>query len=376
MQAVLSQTDISDIVKFWQRLVPAKGGDQPWLFYHGDKQETFSWKDLKAQSHCLAAHLMQRGIRAGDRVAILSSASPFYMVVDFALQYLGAVNITVPESVKTQELEEVLTKESVKACFVEDPKRFNELNQLRSFRNRLTEIILKTDDAEGIFPERLITMDIAIRLGKIVWRENREELEEMKKQVKPDMLYSINCNYPKQPAHITFKVFLEKTEKQITLLKEHQVAKVVSINTPDSFLHRLCGYYATLESQLPAIHLDQAHSKLTQLQQHAPQALILSKEQLDSLYTQTEALFLDAKGLKKSFVKGKDALMQRYLLLKKGEKVPFKIRSRYNSFKRGALSKIKKQFGGQLKVMLVDGGQVPDDLRLFFEETGCKILSF
>src|SRR5690625_2518115 len=54
-----------------------------------------SWEEYREQVRALAAHLYERGVRAGDRVAILSENRPEWMFTDLATQLLGAVNVSL-----------------------------------------------------------------------------------------------------------------------------------------------------------------------------------------------------------------------------------------------------------------------------------------
>src|SRR5690625_2151015 len=45
-----------------------------------------SWEEYREQVRALAAHLYERGVRAGDRVAILTENRPEWMFTDLATQ--------------------------------------------------------------------------------------------------------------------------------------------------------------------------------------------------------------------------------------------------------------------------------------------------
>ena len=53
------------------------------------------WDDLRERVHQLAGFLHARGVRAGDRVAILSENRPEWAVADLATQVLGAVTVAL-----------------------------------------------------------------------------------------------------------------------------------------------------------------------------------------------------------------------------------------------------------------------------------------
>jgi long-chain acyl-CoA synthetase len=66
-------------------------GDRPWLRFRrlGVVRE-FSWRAVDGQVRSLAAALLERGIEPGDRVALLAENRPEWLVVDLAVQSIGA----------------------------------------------------------------------------------------------------------------------------------------------------------------------------------------------------------------------------------------------------------------------------------------------
>jgi len=82
--------------------------------------ERLSWRDLLARSGALAAGLAARGVRAGDRVALVLGNRVEFVVAAFALTRLGAV--AVPMSIRSQQPEIVYALENCGAVgvFVED----------------------------------------------------------------------------------------------------------------------------------------------------------------------------------------------------------------------------------------------------------------
>ena len=66
-------------------------GDRPWLRFRrlGVVRE-LSWRAVHSQVRSLAAHLIDRGIEPGDRVALLAENRPEWLVVDLAVQSAGA----------------------------------------------------------------------------------------------------------------------------------------------------------------------------------------------------------------------------------------------------------------------------------------------
>ena len=68
-------------------------------FYHKldpkGSYEPVYWDQLTEDVHSMAAYLYHKGIEHGDRVALLSENRYEWVVVDLALQLLGAINVSL-----------------------------------------------------------------------------------------------------------------------------------------------------------------------------------------------------------------------------------------------------------------------------------------
>ena len=96
MTTVSSLTE-SRIQEFWNGFMPKGEAQNPILWHrHRDSWRAVSYKDLNAQANCVAAFLMARGLKKGDAVAAMARQSVDHIVLDLALQFLGAVQVSLP----------------------------------------------------------------------------------------------------------------------------------------------------------------------------------------------------------------------------------------------------------------------------------------
>ncbi|EST34312.1 class I adenylate-forming enzyme family protein [Streptomyces roseochromogenus] len=86
-------------------------GDAP-AVVEGSKELT--WRQLSSAVHSLAAHLHDRGIRHGDRVAVYSRNRAEMIVSYFALAHLGAPFVPVNHAMQPAEYQDVAERFAVK----------------------------------------------------------------------------------------------------------------------------------------------------------------------------------------------------------------------------------------------------------------------
>lgn len=81
------------------------GSDRPFLIYEGT---TWSWRDFGATSERLACALLARGVKKGDRVAIMARNSDGHALLLFALARLAAIMVPVNPEFGVEEARYVL----------------------------------------------------------------------------------------------------------------------------------------------------------------------------------------------------------------------------------------------------------------------------
>ena len=115
-------------------------------------KENGTWKEYSIQEisdiiNKLSAGLLQMGIGNGDnsaegrdKVAVISKNRPGWLMLDMAVQQIGAVLIPVYPTINEQELEYILNDARVKIIFVNDYSLFEKVNSIKGSLPDLKEI--------------------------------------------------------------------------------------------------------------------------------------------------------------------------------------------------------------------------------------------
>jgi long-chain acyl-CoA synthetase len=108
---------------------------------------TFSTQEVKEITDKLSMGLLQLGIDTGDmsfqqrdKVAIISKNRPEWIMLDLAVQRIGAVLVPVYPTINVNELEFVLNDAQVKLVFVNDEETFHKVLSIKSKVPSIKEI--------------------------------------------------------------------------------------------------------------------------------------------------------------------------------------------------------------------------------------------
>jgi long-chain acyl-CoA synthetase len=111
------------------------------------KWRTYSTQEVKDISDKLSAGLLNMGMSGGDmtaegrdKIAILSKNRPEWIMLDFAVQQIGALLIPIYPTINVNELEYVLNDAQVKIVFVNDEDTFLKVVSIKDRVPSLKEV--------------------------------------------------------------------------------------------------------------------------------------------------------------------------------------------------------------------------------------------
>jgi len=96
-------------------------------FLYNSKYESISVKEFQDKVFCLTLALKDLGVKAGDRIAIFSKSSPFWLIFDFAIHQLGAVSVPIFANISTYNLNFELQDAEVSFIFIDDENRVDDI---------------------------------------------------------------------------------------------------------------------------------------------------------------------------------------------------------------------------------------------------------
>ena len=78
----------------------------------------FTWRQLMDQSRRMAAHLKAQGIGPGDKVALISKNTAWWLMTDFAIWMAGAVSVPLYPTLAADTIRQILSHSEAKLLFI------------------------------------------------------------------------------------------------------------------------------------------------------------------------------------------------------------------------------------------------------------------
>jgi long-chain acyl-CoA synthetase len=191
-----------------------------------------TWSDYGREVRALTRALGERGVGAGDAVAVLSGNRAEYHIADLATLALGAVAVPIYHTNAPEQVEYVLDHSEAKVVFCENPAQLAKVAEVRSRLANLDKVITFTEGPADA------TYDDLVAHG--------EELDAADPAVYDDGCAKVN------PEDLAFLIYTSGTTGPP---KGAMLTHANVIWTSNSLLQIIPRHYARLISYLPLAHI-------------------------------------------------------------------------------------------------------------------------
>lgn len=120
------------------------------------------WHDLTANDYAqkvdlMASALLSKGIRKGDKVALIAGSRPEWNITDMAILSIGAIDVAIYPTISPAEYEYILNHAEVKALIIENEHLLHKIEPIATNTDCVQNIftIDKVDDTHLSFDDLL-----------------------------------------------------------------------------------------------------------------------------------------------------------------------------------------------------------------------------
>ncbi len=149
----------------------------------GEAWRYYSSAEMVRMVQEMSSGLLELGLKPGDKVAtVVYQTSPAWVVVDFALQQIGVLNVPMYPTISAREYEYILGESESQYCFVGEGDLWE---KVRTAQERLGKAALKEIFSFADEHPHLRTWRSLLRLGQQA-AHRREEMERIRASIRPD----------------------------------------------------------------------------------------------------------------------------------------------------------------------------------------------
>lgn len=183
----------------------------------GDVWNYISGTDVVEKIRRIAIGLSQMGVKAGDRIAIISENRPEWSLTDLAILSLRAVNVPIYTTQAVDQIRYILEDSGAKMLFVSGKKLLKHAEQAIQSVERIEKLVFFDSDSKPEGDNRSVTLTEVEQLGEAAG--DSIDFEQLLSEVKADDL-----------ATIIYTSGTTGEPKGVMLTHENFVSNVVSIS--------------------------------------------------------------------------------------------------------------------------------------------------
>ena len=348
----------------------------------GKQFEPTTYTQVKEQVYRLGAGLQALGVKKGDNMALLSEGRNMWIVGELAMFYAGAVN--VPLSIKLEERNDLMFRlihGDVKFIMVSG----YQLKKIRAIKSKLPELKqIIVFDKQETYEDKEIGLEEVLKMGdEFMASHTMEEFLSVAQSIQNDdyatITYTSGTTADPKGVVLTHRNYTANVEQSLTLVDIDETWRTLFILPLDHCFAHVVGFYIMMAQGATAATVQVGRTPLETLKniplniKEVKPHFILSVPALAKTFKKNIEQAIRAKGktTEKLFnfgLKVKQTYYGDSNLDFKGFRLLLKpLVSLFDSL---IFSKVKQNFGGELRFFIGGGALLDKDLQKFYVGVG------
>ncbi|MBI6547029.1 MAG: long-chain fatty acid--CoA ligase [Cyanobacteria bacterium NC_groundwater_1444_Ag_S-0.65um_54_12] len=336
---------------------------------------SITYREFDERVEQLAAALLELGIGAGERIAILAENCPQWLIVDQAALSLGAIVVPIYSTLTAEQIRYLLNDAGAKVIFCSDAMQSQKVIVIRHELPALQHIFVFAADCQG---HDIPHFDALLLAGFTAQERTRRARAERYEQITPKCLASLV--YTSGTTGEPKAAMLSHGNFSSNVLATGQVIEIADTDTFLSFLplsHVLerIAYYLAVWRGATIAFAESMETVAANLQEVQPTFLVTVPRMLEKIHQRTLANLANEPPLRRELF---------WLALEVGEyyhqtrqefgRVPFPTNLLYELATKLVFRPFRARLGGRLRCIFSGGASLAPSVGQFFMSCGIPVI--
>ena len=342
----------------------------------GESYQSYTYKELGEQVEIMTNALAGLGLKAGDKIAILSNNRPEWPISDFSIFCLGAITVPVYQTLPPNQIEYILKDADTRAIFVENQEQFDKIAEIDTALPNLKHVFT----FDGVVSELRDVQTFADLL------ETGEKHAEAQPQFFKDSLAKIN------PENICSMVYTSGTTgdpKGVMLHHSGFVHDIIhsearlNLHSTDTFLsflplshlyERLGGHWCPMYVGATIHYAQSINTVIDDLKDAKPDVIVSVPRVFEKIATKVQEQVEQGSAIKQKIFRWAQKVGTQYHNDRIDNKLTDLLRFQNRLANRLVFNKIKEIMGGNMRYPVAGGAPLSVETLKFFEALDMQII--
>ncbi|OZC03884.1 AMP-dependent synthetase/ligase [Rubricoccus marinus] len=334
---------------------------------------------LAEQVRAFAGFLHARGVRKGDRVALLSENRPEWAVTDLAVQSLGAVTVALYTTVPASQVAYILEDSGAKVLVVSTGLQLRKADKAHQESASLEVVVSMAEPRKVREALPLATWETAMEEGRAHLDASGEEIAEMGRSVTPEnlavLIYTSGTTGNPKGVELTHENLCSNAKAAHGALDIYEDDIHLSFLPLSHAFERTCGYTAMLGGGTTIAYAESIDSVSKNLPEVQPTILISVPRVFEKIYATIQKSVSDGSLLKRGIfawaVDTGKAVADRQ---RRGKSPGVLLGPQYALAQKLVFSALHQKLGGRVRYAVSGGAALPREIGEFFEAAGLSLV--
>ncbi len=375
-RAPLSEGGPATLVEMFERTVSLHPKPDALNYKEGGEWHSISSEEMLSRARAVALGLRSLGVRAGDRVGLLSENCPAWTISDAGCLFAGAVDVPLYWTLTTPQVAYILKDSGARVLFVQNWAKYEQIREALAGCPALERVVFF--DSSGVTDPQALTLVALEERGRELATERPELAGEMAGAVSPDDLATIIYTSGTTGEPKGVMLTHSNLTSNVIDCSDHLdfgPADVVLSVLPLSHVYERTGMYMYVHHGM-SVHFAESLEKIgDNLREVRPSVVLCVPRLLEKIFARVKERAAEAGRAKFGLLMWAISVGKLYAQhLSNRQKVPPVLALKHKLADRLVFTKWRAAMGGRIRVMASGGAALPEEIALIYIGAGMPVV--
>jgi long-chain acyl-CoA synthetase len=343
------------------------------------------WRDLTGSQirdrvRWVALGLAERGVKPGERIALLAESSPEWSITDYAILANGAVNVPIYPTQTVDQVEFILRNSGARILFISGARQLKRIQAaIDAFKNReKLQIILFESPKEGEARDGATTLSALEESGKLADARDASLFAKLSATPEPDdlatIIYTSGTTGEPKGVMLTHRNLVSNTLSSGRIFELKPDDRALSF-LPLSHVFERTVLYIYMSFGVQINYARGVETVSEDIKDVRPTIVTAVPRLFEKIYATINKRAADASPFRQKIFNRAIEVGREVAKLKDQRKsVPIVLSLEHKALDRLVFTKWREALGGRLRFFVSGGAALPTELAYIFAGAGVVIL--